>query len=65
MRRDVTTSQLERALNDVAREHPAMNAATLKKLRPLASGILKRGIGLRSRADPCRETEMPKGPTLC
>jgi integrase len=61
--RDITTSQLERALNDVAREHPTMIAATLKKLRSMASGILKRGIGLglRTGTNPAREIEIPKG----
>lgn len=61
--RDITTSQLERALNDVAREHPTMTTATLRKLRTMASGILKRGIGLglRTGTNPAREIETPKG----
>jgi integrase len=61
--RDITTSQLERAFNDIAREHPEWIAATFKKLRSLCSGILKRGIGLglRTGTNPCREIETPKG----
>jgi integrase len=61
--RDITTCQLERALNDIAREHPAMISATFKKLRSMCSGILKRGIGLglRTGTNPCREIETPKG----
>jgi integrase len=61
--RDITSAQAETALTNIAREHPNMTEATLKKLRSMLSGILKRGIGLglRTGPNPCREIETPEG----
>lgn len=61
--RDFTTADAERALNQIARDHPSMAKTTLHKLRSFLSGIFKRSIGqgIRNGSNPIREVTLPKG----